>query len=184
MHTSQASNGIERYRMKQHPPGGACSGSCSAESMTRREMFCVGIGSLGAFVLPGLFSGRVASASTSPDLIQFPRDPKRLTPFERLHIPRIRMPDVVEDGANAPIIVAMDHPMEPDHYITNVQILDYHDPIIWKGTFNFTPDNGEVYVYTQLRIDSGKSIVYVIAECNQHGKWVNEHHLEVAVGGC
>jgi len=94
------------------------------------------------------------------------------------------MPDVVEDGANSPIIVAMDHPMERDHYITSVQILDYQDPIIWKGTFTFTPDNGEVYVYSQLRLDSGKSTVYVISECNQHGKWVNEHHVDVAVGGC
>ena len=170
--------------MKQHPPGKRCGAAWPVECLTRREMFRRGLVGIGALVLPQLFHGSVASASTSPDLIQFPRDPKRLTPFERLHIPRIRMPDVVEDGANAPIIVAMDHPMEPDHYITNVQILDYHDPIIWKGTFNFSPDNGEVYVYSQLRIDSGKSTVYVIAECNQHGKWVNEHNLDVAVGGC
>ena len=94
------------------------------------------------------------------------------------------MPDVIEDGANAPIIVEMDHPMDPNHYVTNIQILNYHDPIVWKGTFHYTPDNGHVYLYSQLRIDSGKSLVYVIAECNQHGKWVNEHLVDVAVGGC
>ena len=170
--------------MKQRPPGKPYGAAWSAECVTRRDVFRMGLCGVGAFVLPKLFSGSDAHASTSAHLIQFPRDPKQLTPFELLHIPRIRMPDVVEDGANAPIIVAMDHPMEPDHYITNVQILDYHDPIIWKGTFNFSPDNGEVYVYSQLRIDSGKSTVYVIAECNQHGKWVNEHHVDVAVGGC
>ena len=170
--------------MKQYSPGERCGTTWLSERVTRREMFRIGLCGVGAFVLPKLFVGSDAHASVLPDLIQFPRDPKRLTRFEQLHIPRIRMPDVVEDGANSPIIVAMDHPMEPDHYITNVQILDYQDPIIWKGTFNFTPENGEVYVYSQLRLDSGKSTVYVIAECNQHGKWVNEHYIDVAVGGC
>jgi len=170
--------------VKQFPPDRARVDSRSVENMTRREMFFVSIGTLGALVLPGLCNQSVASASTSPGLIRFPRDRKKLTPFEHLHVPQIRMPDVVEDGANSPIIVEMDHPMEPDHYITSVQVLDYQDPIIWKGTFNFSPDNGAVYVYTQLRLDSGVSTVYVIAECNQHGKWVNEHTLEVAVGGC
>ncbi|MBQ27439.1 MAG: hypothetical protein CMH81_04775 [Nitrospiraceae bacterium] len=155
-----------------------------AKNLTRREMLWAWFGSLGAFGISGFLGRPVASASTLPELIQFPRDRESLTPFEKLHIPMIRMPDVVEDGANAPIIVAMDHPMEQDHYITSVQILDYHDPIIWKGTFSFTPDNGEVYLYTQLRIDSGESTVYVIAECNQHGKWVTEHSIDVAVGGC
>ncbi len=170
--------------MKHDPPGSEDETACFAERVTRREMLRIGLAGAGAFLLPKLLSDSGAYAGTSSHLIQFPRDPKRLTPFEQLHIPRIRMPDVVEDGANSPIIVAMDHPMELKHYITNVEILDYQDPIIWKGTFNFTPDNGEVYVYSQLRLDSGKSTVYVIAECNQHGKWVSEHHVDVAVGGC
>lgn len=170
--------------MKHYSPSNRCWTGWSDACVTKREVFRTGLVWISALILPQVLHGSVARAAVSPDLIQFPLDPKQLTPFEKLHIPRIRMPDVVEDGANAPIIVEMDHPMEPDHYVTNVQILDYHDPIIWKGTFNFTPDNGAVYVYSQLRIDSGKSTVYVIAECNKHGKWVSEHQVDVAVGGC
>lgn len=94
------------------------------------------------------------------------------------------MAEVIEDGANAPCFIEMNHPMDPDHYITQVQILNYQDPIIWKGTFHFTPESGRVYLYTQLRLDAGKSTVYAVAECNQHGRWVGSADVEVAVGGC
>ena len=170
--------------MKEYPPGTRRRTICSPERLTRREIFRRGLVGVSALLLPQLLERPVANGAIAPDLIRFPINPNLLTSFEQLHVPHIRMPDVIQDGANSPIIVQMDHPMEPDHYITNVQILDYHDPIIWKGTFNFTPENGEVYVYSQLRLDSGKSTVYVIAECNQHGKWVNTHHVDVAVGGC
>ncbi len=91
---------------------------------------------------------------------------------------------MIEDGANAPCFIEMDHPMDPGHYISSIQILDYKDPIIWKGTWHFTPESGRVYLYTQLRLDSGRSTVYAIAECNQHGRWVGSARVNVAVGGC
>lgn len=123
-------------------------------------------------------------AATGPPPIHRPKDPNNLTEFERLHVPRVRMPEVIEDGANVPCFVEMDHPMEPDHFITRVQILNYQDPLIWKGTFHFTPESGSVYLYSQLRLDSGKSTVYAIAECNRHGFWVGSAVVDVAVGGC
>lgn len=119
-----------------------------------------------------------------PPVIQRPKDPNAMSEFERLHVPRVRMPEMIEDGANTPCFIEMDHPMEPEHYITRVHIYDYADPIIWKGTWHFTPDSGQVYVYTQLRLDSGKSTVYAIAECNRHGQWVGSANVNVAVGGC
>lgn len=140
----------------------------------------------GFVALAGLMIGLPSWADRTirPPVIQRPRDASHLTDFERLHVPLIRMPEMIEDGANAPCFIEMDHPMDPDHYITSVQILDYEDPIIWKGTWHFTPASGRVYVYTQLRLDSGPSTVYVIAACNQHGPWVGSANVNVAVGGC
>ena len=122
--------------------------------------------------------------AVAPPALHRPKDLKNLTEFERLHVPRVRIAEVIEDGANAPVIVEMDHPMELDHYIQNVRILDYQDPLIWKGTFYFTPDSGTVSLYTQVRLDSGKSTIYAIADCNQHGRWVGSADVDVAVGGC
>lgn len=125
-----------------------------------------------------------AIAAIGPPVLHRPKDPNNLTEFERLHVPKVRIAEVIEDGANAPVIVEMAHPMQPDHYITSIRILDYQDPIIWKGTLHFTPESGAPYLYTQVRLDSGKSTVYAVAECNRHGRWVGSADVEVAVGGC
>ena len=66
--------------------------------------------------------------------IRLPADPDALTDLERLHIPKVTLPPVVEDGAQAPVVVEMDHPMEDDHYIKSVQILNFDDPIVIKAS--------------------------------------------------
>ena len=116
--------------------------------------------------------------------VQFPEDPANLTDLEKLHLPKVTLPPVVEDGSQAPIVVEMDHPMEDDHYITSVQILNFDDPVVIKGKFFFTPVNGEVYLGTQIRLNGGESKVWVIAECNQHGRWATSKGVKVAAGGC
>jgi predicted secreted protein len=116
--------------------------------------------------------------------VQLPADPGNLTDLEKLHIPKVTLPPVVEDGSQAPIVVEMDHPMEDDHYIKSVQILNFDDPIIIKGKFYLTPANGEVYLGTQIRLDGGEGTVWVIAECNQHGRWAASRNVKVAAGGC
>jgi desulfoferrodoxin (superoxide reductase-like protein) len=140
----------------------------------------------GVLAVAGLTSGFPAwvFGKTASPTLHRPKDPENLTEFERLHVPRVRIAEVIEDGANAPVIVEMDHPMDQDHYIQNVRILDYQDPLIWKGTFHFTPDSGAVFLYTQVRLDAGKSTIYAVAECNQHGRWVGSADVDVAVGGC
>ena len=116
--------------------------------------------------------------------IQLPADPDNLTDLEKLHVPKITIPPVVEDGSQAPIVVELDHPMDDDHYIKSIQILNFDDPIVIKGKFYFTPVNGEVYVGTQIRLDGGEGKVWVIAECNQHGRWAANRSVKVAAGGC
>jgi desulfoferrodoxin (superoxide reductase-like protein) len=129
---------------------------------------------------PGIF--RLAQAKGKP--FNFAADPKNLTDMERLHLPRIIMPPVVEDGSQAPIQVEMDHPMDPDHYITNIQIISFRDPVQTKGTFYFSPANGEAFIGTQIRLNGGESTVWVVAECNQHGRWASSTNTKVAAGGC
>jgi hypothetical protein len=33
-------------------------------------------------------------------------------------------------------------------------------------------------------MNAGDSTVHVVAECNQHGKWVLSRDIKVSVGGC
>ena len=117
-------------------------------------------------------------------VFNFAEDPDNLTDMEQMHLPKITLPPVVEDGAQAPIQVEMDHPMDEDHYIKNIQIIGFNDPVQTKGNFYFSPLNGEAFMSAQIRLAGGESTVWVIAECNQHGRWASSKHTKVAAGGC
>ncbi len=106
------------------------------------------------------------------------------TEIERQHPLELTMSPVVEDGAQAPFVVEIEHPMEPDHYIKSIQILNYADPVVIKGKFYFTPANGVAYLATQIRLAGGNSTVWAIAECTRHGKWAVSKDVKVAAGGC
>ncbi|MGH7267492.1 MAG: thiosulfate oxidation carrier protein SoxY [Candidatus Rokuibacteriota bacterium] len=110
-------------------------------------------------------------------------DPAPDTPFERLHYPLLSLPMVTTNGAKVPITVEMAHPMEPDHSITSIHVVNERDPVPWKGTFHFTPANGQVYVSYQARIDQGVSDVSATADCNRHGRWSSVHSINIPPGG-
>jgi len=141
--------------------------------------------SVGGIAVP-VYAASLATMprAASGAVFQMPVDPGNLSDLEKLHVPKVTLPPVVEDGAQAPIVVEMDHPMEPDHYIKSIQILNFNDPVVIKGKFYFTPANGEVYLGTQIRLAGGESKVWVIAECNQHGRWAIDKDTKVAAGGC
>jgi len=113
-----------------------------------------------------------------------PKDLENLTDLEKIHVPKVTLPPVVEDGNQAPIVVEVDHPMDQDHYIKSIQILNFQDPVVIKGQCFFTPMSGQAYVSTQIRLAGGDSMVWVVVECNQDGKWAISKNVKVAAGGC
>jgi len=76
--------------------------------------------------------------------------------------------------------------MEPDHYITRLEVVNERDPIPSKGVFHFTPANGQVFLAFQARMNEGTSQVSVTAECTKHGRWSSTQSITVAdgTGGC
>jgi desulfoferrodoxin (superoxide reductase-like protein) len=80
----------------------------------------------------------------------------------------------------------MRHPMDPDHYIKSLQILNEADPIPSKGIFHFSPANGQAYLSVQARMNSGTSTVLAVAECTRHGRWTTSRPITIpeGEGGC
>lgn len=149
--------------------------------LTRRRF--LRYATVGGIAVP-MFATTVIANVAHGSVFQLPADPENLTDLEKMHIPKITLPPVVEDGSQAPIVVAVDHPMEPDHYIKNIQIMNFDDPVVIKGKIYFTPVNCEAYLGTQIRLAGGEARVWVVAECNQHGKWAASKDTKVAAGGC
>lgn len=99
------------------------------------------------------------------------REPGALTPFEREHLPVLRLPGVTINGAKVPIVVEMEHPMTPEHFISSIQVVNRRDPVPSKGTFHLSPANGRAYVSFQARVHHGASDMSVTVECNRHGRF-------------
>lgn len=159
----------------------------SEQSVSRRRFLrtaaVLGVGGAVAAVL-GLPERVAAEPPKNMQYFKAVRDPKAPTAEEKEHLINIRLPAIAEDGANVPIVVSLNHPMQPDHYIKSIQIVNFNDPIVGKGVYRFTPANGQAYIGTQLRMDGGDAEVFVIAECSKHGKWVASKKLKVSLGGC
>ena len=69
---------------------------------------------LGGLVIAIPFSGLTELEAAAFRKID---DTSTMTELDKLHMPKVTLPPVVEDGNQAPIIVEIDHPMEKDHYI-------------------------------------------------------------------
>lgn len=150
----------------------------------RGFLFVTTLGSLAAVLLPWRVFRRPAWAVPDLGRIQRPKNPKNLSAHERAHVPEVRLPLIAEDGANVPIKVELAMEQTPDHFIRRLDIYNFNDPVIHKGTYHFTPASGQVALYTQLRMNGGDTDVFVIAECNQHGRWLTGTPIKVSIGGC
>ena len=151
------------------------------EKFSRRKFLNYTV--IGGVAIP-LISGIPVSNEVYGGVFQTPKDLENLTELERIHLPKISLPPVVEDGTQASIVCSLDHPMDEDHYIKSIQIMNFADPVVIKGKFFLTPINGEAYISTQIRLSGGEGTVWVIAECNKHGKWAASKNVNVAAGGC
>lgn len=99
------------------------------------------------------------------------------------HRPVIDTPILAEDGAAVPIQVSIDHPMEPGHYIRQIEVILDTDPVPFKGVYRFTPDNGRAWIAFQMRSGVG-GLLRAVVECNRHGKFLGTKEVRVAEGGC
>jgi sulfur-oxidizing protein SoxY len=131
-----------------------------------REVACLGrrhfvIGGALSLVLPA--AGR---AQTSAD--------HRIT---------LDIPALSEDPTGVPVALSIDHPMQPDHHISSVELSLPGDPVPYKGTFAFTPANGRASVAFKMRSGSG-GVVRATAQCSRHGGFTGTREIRVVEGGC
>jgi predicted secreted protein len=99
------------------------------------------------------------------------------------HQVKLDLPILAEDPTTVPVLVSVDHPMEPDHFIRSVEITLETDPVPHKGTFLFSPANGRARVAFQMRSGVG-GLVKATAECSKHGRFVGTKEVRVVEGGC
>lgn len=102
---------------------------------------------------------------------------------EREHQPKLELPVIAENPTAVPVRVSVDHPMEADHFIRSIEIVLDKDPVPDKGTYRFTPANGQAWVTFPMRSGAG-GVVRASAECSRHGRFVATREIRVASDGC
>ena len=151
------------------------------EDFTRRKFLNYSM--VGGVALP-LLSLMNCQNVAHGGVFQTAKDLENMTDLEQMHVPKISLPPVVEDGSQASIVCSVDHPMDEDHYIKSIQIMNFADPVVVKGKFYLTPANGEAYISTQIRLSGGEGTVWLVAECTKHGKWIASKKVSVDSGCC
>ena len=108
------------------------------------------------------------------------------TPPPHAAPPIIRLPVLTENGAKVPVVVEVDHPMDIDHHVTTITVVNERDPIAGKGEFSFSPANGQAYVAFQARLDDGPSTVQATVACSRAARWTGTASTRVVdgAGGC
>jgi predicted secreted protein len=101
----------------------------------------------------------------------------------RSHRPLLGVPAATSNGARVPIVVEVVHPMERDHHVDVLEIVNPRDPVPLKGRFQFTPANGRAYVAFQARLDEGPSTLVATAECSRHGRSTGTAPVTIVEGG-
>jgi desulfoferrodoxin (superoxide reductase-like protein) len=102
---------------------------------------------------------------------------------EREHRIRLDLPLLAEESTAVPVSVAVDHPMEPDHFIRWMEVTVDEDPVPDKGRIALTPWSGRAWVAYQMRSGSG-GVLRATVECSRHGRFTARQEFRVAEGGC
>ena len=102
---------------------------------------------------------------------------------DQTHQPALSLPVLAEDPAAVPVHVAVDHPMERDHFIRSIDLTLAGDPVPHKGTFRFTPASGGAWVAFPMRSGRG-GVLRATVVCSRHGRIVGTRELRVAADGC
>ena len=145
--------------------------------VTRREVVALGAGSAG-LVLFGGGSALAAPQDAAAVIAAFTGG----TAIESGKI-MIDLPDAVEDGSSVPLSIAVDHPMEPVNFVSDILVVAEGNPRPGVATFHFTPLSGNAEATTRIRLADTQTII-VVAKASDGRFFGARKHVQVTIGAC
>ncbi len=95
----------------------------------------------------------------------------------------LTIPEIAENGNSVPVSVSVNSPMTIDAYVESVAIFTDRNPNPGVATFRFTPDSGEAFATTRMRLVETQNVV-AVAKLSD-GTFVSDtRYVEVTIGGC
>ena len=95
----------------------------------------------------------------------------------------IELPEIAENGNTVPLAVAVDSPMTPADYVSDVFVVADGNPRPIVATFRFTPMSGRAEAATRIRLAASQSIT-ILAKTSTGRVLTAQKHVKVTIGGC
>jgi sulfur-oxidizing protein SoxY len=96
---------------------------------------------------------------------------------------QLDVPAVAADGRVVPVMIEADFAMGADHYVRAVHLLVDNNPDIHVAEFRFTPQIGQAFVSTRIKMRM-TSPVRAIIETSDGELWGRAVDVRVTVNGC
>jgi len=93
----------------------------------------------------------------------------------------LKAPEIAENGYSVPVAVTVDSPMTADSYVESVAIFADGNPQPEVITFNFTPESGEAFASSRMRLAKTQNVI-AIAKMNDGTIFSDTRAVEVAIG--
>lgn len=96
---------------------------------------------------------------------------------------QLDVPTVAADGRVVPVMIESDFPMTADRYVKAIHILVDNNPDIHLAEFRLTPEIGQAFVSTRIKMRM-TSPVRAIIETSDGALWAAAADVRVTVNGC
>jgi len=89
----------------------------------------------------------------------------------------------VEDGNSVPLSVAVESPMRPDNYVSEILVVADANPWPRVTSFQFSPMAGKAAFATRIRLTENQNVI-VLAKMSDGRVFSARQHVEVTIGAC
>ena len=89
----------------------------------------------------------------------------------------------VEDGNSVPLSVAVESPMRPDDYVSEILVVAEANPWPRVASFQFSPMAGKAAFSTRIRLTEAQAVT-VLAKMSDGRVFVARQHVDVTIGAC
>ncbi len=95
----------------------------------------------------------------------------------------IDLPEIAENGNTIPLAIAVDAPMTPQSYVSDILVVADGNPNPGIATFQLTPLSGRAEAGTRIRLNTTENVI-VVAKTSDGAFYSDRKQVKVTIGGC
>jgi sulfur-oxidizing protein SoxY len=95
----------------------------------------------------------------------------------------IEIAPLVENGNAVAVEITVDHPMQPNNFVTDIALFNEKNPQADVAVFHLTPRSGRAHVITRMRLATSQHVT-AIARLSDGSYWSDKREVIVTIAAC